>query len=140
MPLSEDETPSEQQLRALFDQIDRDGDGFITIFELYAWLKEKGEEGGHVAQIMRDTDWTDDKRIDFPELRHRASGLEGLHPVLGRAPEVSPPPPHGHVRPKRSFGPLGSAVAVTADVPGGHLLVLQEAGGRRCAVARERRN
>ncbi|MEU0670233.1 hypothetical protein ABZ508_32840 [Streptomyces lavendulocolor] len=56
MPLSEDETPSEEQLRALFDQIDSDRDGFITFRELYTWLKEKGEEGGHAARIMRDTD------------------------------------------------------------------------------------
>jgi Ca2+-binding EF-hand superfamily protein len=81
MALDEKTVPSEEQLRALFDQIDSDGDGFITIIELYRWLEAKGENMGMLKSILDSTDYDFDRQIDFNELRREAA-FQRLHPVL----------------------------------------------------------
>jgi Ca2+-binding EF-hand superfamily protein len=72
---------NEEQLRTQFDQLDSDGDGFITINELYSWLQEKGENVGILKSILDNTDYDRDLKIDFNEWRS-AAAFEGLHPVL----------------------------------------------------------
>ncbi|MEU7700642.1 MULTISPECIES: EF-hand domain-containing protein [unclassified Streptomyces] len=62
---------NETELRALFDEIDKDGDGRINIVELAEGFKAEGAHG-HLADEVRkamEADANHDGVLDFDEFR-----------------------------------------------------------------------